>query len=43
MLCILSGKMLYIYYRGIIFASEIKTNTNSNRPAQVVKVCDKKL
>lgn len=29
MLCILLGKVLHIYYKGIIFASEIKQNTNS--------------
>lgn len=29
MLCILLGKVLYIYYKDTIFVSEIKTNTNS--------------
>lgn len=28
MLCVLSVKVLHMCYKGIIFASEIKTNTN---------------
>lgn len=37
LLCILLGKVLHIYYKGIIFVSEIKTNTNSTDPSRSLK------
>lgn len=37
MLCILSDKVLHIYYKGSIFVSEIKQNTNSTDPRRSLK------
>lgn len=36
-LCILLGIMLHICYKGIIFVSEIKQNTNSTDPRRSLK------
>lgn len=38
MLCILLGKVLHIYYRGSIFASEIKTNTTQKQKTMATKI-----
>lgn len=37
MLCILSGKVLYICYKDSIFVAEIKQNTNSTDPRRSLK------
>lgn len=41
MLCILLGKVLHICYKGIIFVSEIKQNTNSTDPRRSLKSAQK--
>lgn len=41
MLCILLGKVLHICYKGTIFASEIKQNTNSTDPRRSLKSATK--
>lgn len=41
MLCILLGKVLYICYKGTIFVSEIKQNTNSTDPRRSLKSATK--
>lgn len=43
MLCILLGEVLHIYYKGTIFASEIKTNTNSTDPRRSLKSATNKM
>lgn len=40
-MCILLGKVLYIYYKGTIFVSEIKQNTNSTDPRRSLKSAQK--
>lgn len=41
MLCILLGKVLHICYKGTIFVSEIKQNTNSTDPRRSLKSATK--
>ena len=40
-LCILLDVLLHIYYKGIIFVSEIKQNTNSTDPSRSLKSAQK--
>lgn len=41
MLCILLDVLLHIWYKGIIFVSEIKQNTNSTDPRRSLKSATK--
>lgn len=41
MLCILLDVLLHIWYKGVIFVSEIKQNTNSTDPRRSLKSATK--